>query len=119
MIFVYLVQETVNRINDGEEVDTISGFREAVSQKQDDFTVTVRKTCLYHESGVNPASFHYAYEISQSMDKGADTSKSMKLQRRYWKIDDLLGDVDEVDGPGVIGQYPILRPGSRHTYASR
>ena len=27
--------------------------------------------------------------------------------------------MDEIDGPGVIGQYPVLKPGKMHTYASR
>ena len=61
----------------------------------------------------------------------------MKLERRYWKIDDLQGNTDEVDGrgeqrvillqklifkilySGVIGEYPVLKPGSSHKYASR
>ena len=43
----------------------------------------------------------------------------MQLERRYWKIDDLSGNIDEVDGPGVIGQYPKLFPGTYHSYASR
>ena len=106
-------------MNDGEVLDTISGFRNPVHKVQEDFTVSVRTACLYHESGTNPTSFHYAYEISQTMKRGADPAQSMKLQRRYWKIDNLAGDVDEVDGPGVIGQFPVLRPGARHTYASR
>lgn len=53
------------------------------------------------------------------MRSDAPHSSSMRLQRRYWKIDDLAGNVDEVDGPGVIGQHPVLTPGKNHTYASR
>ena len=32
----------------------------------------------------------------------APKAESMQLERRYWKIDDLEGNIDEVDGPGKI-----------------
>jgi F-box protein 3 len=90
-----------------------------VTNTQDEFGVSVRTAFLVHDSGTNPVSYHYAYEISQSMEKTGLPENSMILNRRYWKIDNLQGDVDEVDGPGVIGEYPILKPGVIHTYASR
>lgn len=116
---VELVCDTVARLRAGEKMDTISGFQNPVFQRQGVFTVSVRTAFLHHESGTNPPMFHYAYQVAQEMDSDGDEALSMKLERRYWKIDNLKGDIDEVDGPGVIGKYPVLRPGAFHKYASR
>jgi ApaG protein len=42
----------------------------------------------------------------------------MVLRSRHWIITDAAGKVDEVRGPGVIGQQPLLRPGEHFEYAS-
>jgi hypothetical protein len=36
----------------------------------------------------------------------------VQLQSRYWKITDENGIVDEVRGPGVVGEQPVLGPGT-------
>eukprot|EP00798_Chlamydomonas_sp_ICE-L_P004585 gene4585-14770_t len=39
---------------------------------------------------------------------------SCQLLNRHWIIKDAAGKVaDEVEGPGVIGKYPILKPGGK------
>ncbi|CBY38821.1 unnamed protein product [Oikopleura dioica] len=114
-----VVADTAARIDRNEVLSEISGYRDPVSLDQDDFNVTVRTAMIFHESSTNPDQYYHAYEITQSMRSDAPQSSSMRLQRRYWKIDDLAGNVDEVDGPGVIGQHPVLTPGKNHTYASR
>ena len=42
----------------------------------------------------------------------------MQLLTRHWKITDGLGRLQEVQGPGVVGEQPILRPGESFEYAS-
>lgn len=46
---------------------------------------------------------------------GADT---VQLLSRHWIITDGSGHVEEVKGPGVVGQQPILGPGQAFTYTS-
>jgi ApaG protein len=41
-----------------------------------------------------------------------------KLVSRHWVITDGDGRVQEVRGPGVIGQQPVIAPGQQHTYSS-
>jgi ApaG protein len=41
-----------------------------------------------------------------------------QLLNRHWIITDGRGDVQEVEGPGVIGQQPWLGPGEQFTYSS-
>ncbi|MFP3748055.1 Co2+/Mg2+ efflux protein ApaG, partial [Achromobacter sp. SIMBA_011] len=37
---------------------------------------------------------------------------------RYWPITDQNGQVDEVYGPGVVGEQPHLNPGDSYEYSS-
>ncbi|MEZ5926126.1 MAG: Co2+/Mg2+ efflux protein ApaG [Hyphomicrobiaceae bacterium] len=42
----------------------------------------------------------------------------MQLRSRYWRITDALGRTEEVRGPGVVGEEPVIMPGSAFTYTS-
>ena len=42
----------------------------------------------------------------------------VQLLSRHWIITDANGGVDEVQGAGVIGEQPVLRPGESFAYAS-
>lgn len=44
--------------------------------------------------------------------------RSVQLVSRRWIITDGLGRVEEVAGPGVVGEQPIIRPGETYRYAS-
>lgn len=41
-----------------------------------------------------------------------------QLTHRHWRITDGNGRQEEVKGPGVIGEQPILAPGERFEYTS-
>lgn len=45
-------------------------------------------------------------------------SKSAKLLTRHWEIINSEGDVEEVNGPGVVGYQPFLDPGESFEYTS-
>ena len=42
----------------------------------------------------------------------------MQLQTRHWIITDGDGRVEEVQGPGVVGEQPVLMPGESFEYTS-
>jgi ApaG protein len=42
----------------------------------------------------------------------------VQLQRRFWNIFDSISERREVEGAGVVGQQPILRPGEVYEYES-
>jgi ApaG protein len=48
-------------------------------------------------------------------NEGGDT---VQLLSRHWIITDGSGHVEEVRGPGVVGQQPVLGPGQSFTYTS-
>lgn len=59
-------------------------------------------------------TFAFGYQITienQSKD-------SVQLTSRFWKIKDALNNTEIVQGEGVIGQKPVLKPGESHTYNS-
>jgi len=42
----------------------------------------------------------------------------VRLLRRYWRITEIGGRVQEVDGEGVVGKQPRIAPGEKHAYSS-
>ena len=47
-----------------------------------------------------------------------DNEHAVQLLRRHWFIHDSDQTIREVEGSGVIGVQPIIRPGGNHTYMS-
>ncbi|KZN50688.1 Co2+/Mg2+ efflux protein ApaG [Pseudoalteromonas luteoviolacea] len=43
---------------------------------------------------------------------------SAKLESRYWLITDANGKETEVEGEGVVGEQPTIRPGESYQYTS-
>ncbi len=58
--------------------------------------------------------FAFSYEISIENH----SKDSVQLTARHWEIFDSLNDLEIVDGEGVIGKKPVLKPGETHTYSS-
>src|SRR6478672_6330756 len=58
--------------------------------------------------------FAFSYEITIE-NHGKD---SVQLTSRHWDIYDSLNNPEAVDGEGVIGKKPVLKPGESHTYSS-
>lgn len=45
-------------------------------------------------------------------------SQRVQLLSRHWVIRDATGRVEEVRGPGVVGEQPVLDPGEAYEYTS-
>ena len=60
----------------------------------------------------NRWSFLYTVNITNEVD---DT---VKLISRHWVITDGMGEVEEVRGPGVVGNQPVMAPGKGFEYIS-
>jgi len=54
----------------------------------------------------------YTVEISN------DGSETVQLLSRHWIITDASGHVEEVKGPGVVGESPVLEEGQSFEYTS-
>lgn len=56
--------------------------------------------------------FEYTVRIT---NQGTDT---VQLLSRHWIITDALEHIEEVQGPGVVGEQPVLGPGQSFKYSS-
>lgn len=76
--------------------------------------IAVTPTFLGDQSDPNDNRFLWAYHITIE-NHGRE---AVQLLTRHWHITDARGRVREVEGPGVIGQQPIIPPGRKHEYSS-
>lgn len=77
-------------------------------------TVSVEPIYLDSESVPDKNIFVWAYTV-RIENKGGDV---LQLRTRHWKITDAMGRVQEVRGPGVVGEQPVLHPGESFEYTS-
>ncbi len=68
----------------------------------------------YSREHSSPGRWFFLYTVQISND-GDET---VQLLSRHWVIRDGNGDVDEVRGPGVVGDQPVLEPGEAYEYTS-
>lgn len=62
------------------------------------------------------SKLHYAFEYSVKIEN--QSKEMVQLDSRHWVILDSLNEEETVDGEGVIGKKPVLKPGQSHTYTS-
>ena len=76
--------------------------------------VTVLPEFLHDRSNPEMNQFFWAYTI-EIANHGEDM---VQLTHRHWIITDANGHVEEVRGPGVVGERPMLKPGESFRYTS-
>lgn len=76
--------------------------------------VTVTPSFLAEESLPAENRYTWAYQVEITNEGPI----SVQLRSRYWKIVDGLGRVQEVRGPGVVGEEPVIPPGGSFRYTS-
>ena len=59
---------------------------------------------------------HFAFSYHITIEN--HSKDSVQLMSRHWEIFDSLNHKEIVDGEGVIGKKPVLKPGEKHTYSS-
>lgn len=77
-------------------------------------TVSVEPTYLRQESSPEQHIYVWSYKV-RIENNGAE---EMQLKTRYWRITDAYGRVQEVHGAGVVGEQPVLKPGTIYEYTS-
>ena len=76
--------------------------------------VSVAPSFLPQHSDPDEQRFVWAYTV-EIVNLG---SRTVQLVDRRWTITDAQGRVEEVQGPGVVGDQPTLEPGDRYQYTS-
>ena len=76
--------------------------------------VEVESFFVPHHSDKESSSFFFSYKV-RIRNSG---HRPVQLVSRHWVITDGRGRIEEVKGPGVIGQQPELSPGESFEYES-
>jgi ApaG protein len=76
--------------------------------------VTVESVYLADRSSPDDDVYAFGYMVTIANEG----THRVQLRRRHWIITDGNGNVEEVEGPGVVGEQPVLDPGEEHRYQS-
>ncbi|MBN9268826.1 MAG: Co2+/Mg2+ efflux protein ApaG [Mesorhizobium sp.] len=71
---------------------------------------------FYLEERSDPSQGRYVWGYRITIENRSD--EAVQLLSRYWHITDGAGRVEEVRGPGVVGEQPELDPGDSFQYTS-
>ena len=63
-----------------------------------------------------PRENHFFFVYYITIENKSDVT--VQLTKRHWDIFDSIGDHRVVDGEGVVGETPILKPGQKFEYNS-
>ena len=85
-----------------------------MTKKQCDIRIQVATTYVDDESEPDSDRYVFAYTITISNSGQVPA----QLISRHWIITDANGKVQEVNGDGVVGEQPKLKPGEEFRYSS-
>jgi ApaG protein len=78
--------------------------------------VTVRVAPRYLPDQSDPRAPRHVWSYHVRIENGGDAA--VQLRSRHWRITDALGRSESIEGPGVIGQQPVIEPGMAFDYVS-
>ena len=83
---------------------------------KNNFNIRIKVTTNYLKEQSAPDENRYVFSYTINIKNLGNNSA--KLISRQWIITDSNGDIQEVNGDGVIGQQPNINPGEEFTYTS-
>jgi ApaG protein len=78
--------------------------------------IRIRVTPEFSEDQSTPDESYYLWVYT--IEIANESERTVQLKSRVWRITDARGKTDEVRGPGVVGQTPVIPPGQSFTYSS-
>ena len=76
--------------------------------------IRVESSFVPERSDPDQSYWFFAYRV-EIYNEGSDAAQ---LISRHWIITDANGHVEQVKGPGVVGEQPVLQPGEVFQYTS-
>ncbi len=76
--------------------------------------VSVEPVFLDEQS--SPSDDHYVWAYQVKIEN--DGEETVQLVNRHWRITDAQGRMQEVQGEGVVGEQPTMKPGQAFEYTS-
>lgn len=86
----------------------------AYSAETNGILIRVRPSYLAGQSDPEAGRWVWAYQVEIVNLSGS----TVQLMARRWTITDAHGHVEEVRGPGVVGEQPVIAAGDSYSYAS-
>jgi ApaG protein len=86
----------------------------AISATTRQIRVSVEQRYAPERSAPARRQWFFLYTI-QITNEGEET---VQLLHRHWIITNAQGEIEEVRGPGVVGEQPVLRAGESFRYTS-
>lgn len=86
----------------------------AYEAETDGIVVRVRPSYLAGQSDPESGRWVWAYQV-EIENRGA---AAVRLVARHWIITDARGQIEDVRGPGVVGEQPTIPPGDSYSYTS-
>lgn len=83
-------------------------------QTTDGIRIQVRSAYLAEKNAPAHGRYFFAYRV-RITNVGNEPAQ---LVSRKWIITDANGQVETVEGPGVVGEQPVLQPGESFEYTS-
>jgi len=76
--------------------------------------IRVQVESRFSAENSRPEQWFFLYTVRIS-NQGSET---VQLTSRHWIIRDANDQIEEVKGPGVVGDQPVLEPGDSYEYTS-
>ncbi len=93
-----------------------SNFGSSESTRDDNCGIEINTKTKYLEMQSEPGKNSYAFSYTITIIN--HRSEPVRLLNRHWIITDQNNKVEEVTGKGVVGQQPLIQPGSTFEYSS-
>ena len=84
------------------------------TQSTEGVRVTVTPIYLAAQSSPSQDLYVWAYKVQIENE----SEVAVQLRYRHWQITNAVGVVERVDGPGVVGEQPLIKPGHSFEYTS-
>ena len=79
-----------------------------------DIDISTEAFFLDNKSNIEKSIYFFMYKIFISNK----TNKTIQLISRHWDICDANGNIDIIEGEGVIGEQPLMNPSDSFEYNS-
>jgi ApaG protein len=93
-------------------------LRTAFAPLSEAVTNNIRVEVLSRYSPENSRTLQNAWVFEYTVRITNQGTETVQLLSRHWIITDALDHIEEVRGPGVVGQQPVLAPGEAFKYSS-
>ncbi|MBA3660752.1 MAG: Co2+/Mg2+ efflux protein ApaG [Gammaproteobacteria bacterium] len=85
-----------------------------MNEKLPKIIVTTAPSFVAEQSDPAIRKFVWSYDITINNE----SQSIVQLLTRYWKLVDMTGKIEEIQGVGVVGLQPLLKPDQPFTYRS-